>query len=250
MLPKDRFSTQANLYAQFRPTYPQELYDFIFQYVDKFENAWDCATGNGQVARILAQKFQQVEATDISQKQLDNAFQASNIHYQISQAEKTPFADATFDLITVGQAIHWFNFEAFYQEIKRIAKPNALLAFWGYGTLLIEEYPTLNQDFQHFYQEQIGSYWDGERGHIDQKYTTIPFPFESIPTPEFSMQYFWNFDQLEGYLNTWSSVQRYIQQNGSNPVTEFIQRCREKYTENLTFQVSFPIFLKAGKIEQ
>ncbi len=55
------------IYATFRPTYPKELYDFIFSYVKDFYIAWDAGTGNGQVARaIYPADLKKVIATDIS----------------------------------------------------------------------------------------------------------------------------------------------------------------------------------------
>src|SRR5258706_9304965 len=104
---KDLFSDHARQYAAFRPVYPMELYDFIFQYVTRFENAWDAGTGNGQVARVLGQSFKNVFATDISAKQIENAVQSENIFYSV-QWEQTSFPPQTFDLICVSQAIHWF----------------------------------------------------------------------------------------------------------------------------------------------
>ena len=101
---KDNFSTQADIYARYRPRYPQELFEFIFERTANRQNAWDCATGNGQSAKVLARYFEKVFATDISQKQIDNAAQAVNIHYSVQPAEETNFADNTFDLITVSQA--------------------------------------------------------------------------------------------------------------------------------------------------
>src|SRR3954470_6311391 len=106
---KDYFSNHAKIYAAFRPTYPEELYSFIFQHLEQRTTAWDCATGNGQVASYLAKHFDQVYATDISQQQLDNAILLPNISYTVSAAEKTSFPDQFFDLVTVGQALHWFN---------------------------------------------------------------------------------------------------------------------------------------------
>jgi hypothetical protein len=94
MSTKDYFSGQSKIYAAFRPTYPQELYQFIFQHLKNRSAAWDCATGNGQVARYLSEHFETVYATDISRQQIDNAFQANNIHYSVSKAEQTSFPDA------------------------------------------------------------------------------------------------------------------------------------------------------------
>jgi ubiquinone/menaquinone biosynthesis C-methylase UbiE len=118
---KDLFSKQAATYAQFRPTYPTRLFDFILQNVENKQIAWDCATGNGQAAKVLAEHFEQVFATDMSQKQIDNAAQADNIVYSVSKAEVTDFADNTFDLITVAQAVHWFDLEGIWGEFDRLS---------------------------------------------------------------------------------------------------------------------------------
>ncbi|MEM1119348.1 MAG: class I SAM-dependent methyltransferase, partial [Bacteroidota bacterium] len=150
----DNFSTQAQTYQKFRPVYPQAVYDLLFSLVKKREQAWDCGTGNGQVAKVLAEHFKMVRATDISDQQLKSAAQKSNIHYSNQRAESTNFPDQTFDLITVAQAIHWFDFAAFYQEVKRVLKPNSILAIFGYGLLRIEG---INDQLDYFYKDLIGS---------------------------------------------------------------------------------------------
>ena len=61
---KDRFSNHAKQYASFRPTYPTELYNFIFSHLDHFDIAWDAGTGNGQVAADIAKRFEKVLATE------------------------------------------------------------------------------------------------------------------------------------------------------------------------------------------
>jgi len=101
---KDLFSEQSKLYAQFRPTYPQELFDYILQFVEERKIARDCATGNGQAATVLAEHFEKVEASDISEAQISNAVKRENIEYHICPAEATPFSNDSFDLITVAQA--------------------------------------------------------------------------------------------------------------------------------------------------
>ena len=245
---KDNFSKQANLYAKFRPEYPSELYDFILQNVENKGIAWDCATGNGQAAKVLAQHFKEVYATDISQKQIDNAVKADNIVYSISSAEKTDFQDAAFDLISVAQAAHWFDFEKFYAEVKRVAKPNAMLAIWGYGTLRFHADSEIDKRMWDFYTNRVGQYWDFERSHIDKEYTSLPFPFQEIESPKFSMAYKWQRYEFEGYLNTWSAVQNCINTEGVNPVDDFMLDLNAYWGEFETKTVHFPLFLKMGKI--
>ena len=244
---KDKFSQQANIYAKFRPEYPSVLYDFILKNTENCEVVWDCATGNGQAAKVLAQYFEKVYATDISQKQIDNAAQADNIKYSISPAEKTPFEDNTFDLITVAQAAHWFDFDKFYAEVKRVAKPNATLAVWGYSMPQVQD-GKINQALQDFYKNETGPYWDFERCHIDAHYSTIPFPFEEIKTPQYQIKVEWNLAMLEGYLNSWSATQNFIKMNGYNPVDGFIVKMKTLWKEKEVKTTIFPVFLKLAKI--
>lgn len=242
----DNFSIQSKIYSKYRPVYPKTLYTSILDLVQHKQNVWDCGTGNGQVAVVLADHFQQVEATDISENQLKNAQLKENINYSLQRAESTSFQADHFDLITVGQAIHWFDFEAFYSEARRVGKTNSVLVIFGYGLLRIEG---INQEIDHFYTNIIGAYWNKERCYIDDAYATIPFPFEEIQDiPAFFIEDNWTLQQLEGYLNTWSSVQRFIKQEQFNPVSNFIAELKNKWPSG-TKKAKFPVFVKMGLIE-
>jgi ubiquinone/menaquinone biosynthesis C-methylase UbiE len=244
---KDNFSQQAATYANFRPSYPQILYDFILQHVDNQGVVWDCATGNGQAAKALAAHFKQVYATDMSAKQVENAVQKPNITYDIQPAEYTNFPPQYFDLITVAQAAHWFNFDKFYAEVRRVAKPQATIAIWGYGMSSLDN-PTVDALFQHFYKVITHPYWDKERAYVDAHYKTLPFPFQEIETPNFTIKMTWDLQAIEGYLNSWSAVQHFIRQEGYNPVDNFMTEIRQFWTENETQTVRFPVFLKLAKV--
>ncbi|TAF67012.1 MAG: class I SAM-dependent methyltransferase [Cytophagales bacterium] len=231
MQPKDNFSTQADLYARYRPNYPQELIDFLLHLTPKpYKAAWDCATGNGQVAQAIAPFFEHIYATDLSEKQLEHAPQQANVQYQVATAENAPhIPDHSCQLITVAQAIHWIDTTAFYKEAHRIATPNALLAIWGYGLHKIN--PQIDTIIQHFYTQIVGKYWDEERKHIDQAYSQIPFPYSQITTPEFFIEKHWDLHTLIGYLNTWSSTQKYIKIHQQNPI-EAIQKDLQNAWQN------------------
>lgn len=241
---KDNFSNQASIYAQFRPTYPKEVFDYLNSVVKDKKSVWDCATGNGQMARELSKTFEKVYATDISQKQLDNAFQAENIVYSIAKAEETQFVDDMFDLITVAQAIHWFDFEKFYVEVNRVAKSGAVLFVIGYSMPHFEG--KIDEILQDFYWNVTGPYWDAERKHLDNQYNSIPFPFEAIECPVFKNEYRWTLEMAEGYFNSWSSIQHYIKKNGVNPVNEVIDKLRAYWIGEQ--RVEFPLFAKVGRV--
>jgi ubiquinone/menaquinone biosynthesis C-methylase UbiE len=243
---KDYFSTQSKAYATFRPTYPDELYEFIFQHIPSKENAWDCATGNGQVAQKLAQHFRNVEATDISTKQLEHAIKKENIHYATGSAEKTAFSDHQFDLITVAQALHWFDREAFYKEVRRVCKPGGVLAVWGYSMLTID--PRIDKHVLDFYNNTVGPYWDSARRLVEDEYRSIEFPFEIIHTPSFAIKTEWTIDQLSGYFSSWSATQKFIKEKGYDPVVHFIQTIKRDW-EPTQRVVSFPLFTRIAIVK-
>jgi Methyltransferase domain len=205
-----------------------------------------CATGNGQVARDLALRFKRVFATDISEKQLANAACAENIHYSMA-GEETNFPDSSFDLITVAQAIHWLDISKFYNEANRVGKNDAVIAVWGYGLLSIR--PDIDKALQNFYFNIVGPYWDKERRFIDEHYETIPFPFKEIATPPFQFAVNWSLPEFQGYLSTWSSVQKYIHANRVNPVEDFIKEIRPLWKSEHQ-KINFPLFLRLGKISK
>ena len=246
MAKKDYFSGHSKTYAAFRPVYPEELYEFIFSHLKYRDKAWDCATGNGQAAQYLAKHFDKVYATDISQQQLDQAIRLNNIEYSVSPAESTVFPDHQFDLITVGQALHWFDREKFFEEATRVGKPGSLLAVWGYSLLYIES--RIDEIILNFYSQTVGTYWDDARRLVEQKYETIVFPFDEIPSPTFSIDVAWTLDHLRGYLESWSSTQKFIKENNHNPVPEVIAELGKYWNTGEVKQVSFPVFLRLGKL--
>jgi len=243
---KDNFSTHSAQYLKFRPTYPNELYQFLLSLTETKDAAWDCGTGNGQVALELAKYFREVHATDISEKQIQHAVQRNNIFYKVEAAEKTSFPDKSFDLIIVAQAIHWFDFDAFYEEVERVVKPGGIFAVIGYALLNIDE--NTDKIIRKFHDEIVGPFWDPERKYVDECYQTIPFPFKEIDAPQLYNIYEWKLEQLVGYLNTWSAVQHYIKAEKQNPVDLIYNELARSWEKNTIKTVRFPILLRTGKL--
>lgn len=243
---KDYFSGHSKVYAAFRPTYPTALYDFVLSPVGKKDRAWDCGTGNGQVAHVLAAHFTKVDATDISAQQLENATVAENISYNVSPAEKTNFPDHTFDLITVGQALHWFDRDAFYTEVKRVGKSGATIAVWGYATLSISI--ELDEIIGDFYENIVGQYWDNARRLVEEEYRSIEFPFQNVKRGKFAIEVDWTPQQLAGYFESWSATQKYIKVHGNNPVPDVMSRLTKLWGEGEARRIKFPVFVITGLV--
>jgi SAM-dependent methyltransferase len=238
---KDLFSGISGQYAKFRPEYPKEVFDFIFKIVEQRSIALDCGTGNGQLAAQLAAGFDKVFAIDISSSQIENGVRKPNIEYSIQPAERMTFPDHYFDLVTVGQAIHWFDLEKFYNEVKRILKPGGFIFVIGYGRLSVDQ--EVDAVIDELYTSTLKGYWEKERKYIDENYLTIPFPFKELTTPEFCMKHTWNMRGLLGYLRTWSAVRKYIATSGLDPVDKVASLLSHRTNE---FTVTFPVLIRAG----
>jgi SAM-dependent methyltransferase len=212
----DHFSTVAADYRAFRPKYPHELFEFLAEASPGRNLAWDCGTGSGQAAVALAPHFAKVFASDASEKQLANAEPHPNVEYMVAPAENCPLPDASVDLVTVAQAIHWFDFDRFYAEVRRVSKPGGLLAAWTYDIHTIS--PEIDPVMERFLTTFIRPYWPPQRAYADAGYRTLPFPFPEVGRPGFKMVAKWNMHHLLGYINTWSAVRNYEQQHGMNPM--------------------------------
>ena len=213
---EDHFSGQSEQYAQYRPKYPDEIYAYLASIAPGHSLAWDCGTGNGQAAIGLAKHFDRVHATDASAEQISRAYPHHQVDYRVESAEHVSLNASNVDLVTVAVAIHWFNFDEFYREVKRVLKPDGILAAWTYN--LTEISPEIDQLIHHYYSDIVGEYWPERIRYLEERYETIPFPFEEIAPPSFAMKINWNLMQLAGFLDSWSATQRYKAQMGHHPL--------------------------------
>lgn len=243
---KDHFSGHAAGYARSRPGYPPELFAWLSARCRQHHLAWDCATGNGQAAVALADYFETVIGTDASSAQIGNAQHCENVEYRIVAAEESGLGDASCDLVTVGQALHWFDQQRFHAEVRRVAKPGALLAAWGYHLSRVA--PPIDRVIDVFDQQIVGSYWPAERRHIDARYADLPFPFEPVAFPVFDMQLEWTRAQFLAYIGTWSSVQRYRQEKGHDPLVWLENELAPFWRVDEVRRVSWPLFGLAGHV--
>ena len=240
------FSQQADAYRAGRPTYDPAFFAWLAQVAPSTDRAWDCGCGSGQASLDLARHFQQVVATDINAKQLEQAPREANIDYRCEPAESTSLQPVSVDLTLVAQALHWFDVERFYAEVRRVSRPSALLAVVSYNLLNIDE--RLDALIRHLYHDLVGPYWAPERKHVETGYETIPFPFERVETPLFALEAQWSFQRLVDYLYSWSAVASYRQTTGQDPVEALRGELQAAWGEVETRQVSWPLTIRLGRV--
>ena len=245
----DHFAPVASHYADNRPTYPAELFVWLADQCKTHTLAWDCGAGNGQASTELAHYFKRVVATDASEAQISQAMPHPAIEYRVAAAENSGLANGCADLVVVAQALHWFDLEHFYAEVKRVLKSDGLLAAWSYGVLSVEG-GDVNAIVQGFYHDEVGAYWPPERRHVETAYSEIDFPFHRLAAPMFSMKVCWNLGQLLGYFRSWSATAGFIKANGFDPV----QRIEAKLLtcwgdEKQTRTIEWPLAMLLGRVD-
>lgn len=247
LLAKDYFSDRSALYATFRPVYPDNLFDYLASLPSRRVVALDCGTGNGQAAAGLAPRFERVIAIDGSLEQLQHAIAAPNVTYRHAPAEKSGLSDRSVDLVTVAQALHWFDVDEFFKEVRRVLAPGGVVAAWGYGDPVLAE-PALQSVVHAFNRGTLEAYWPPERSLLLAAYRTIDFPFDEIAAPPFVLEHTWTLRQLTGLMRTWSATSRFVAERGGDPVEEVEATLRRVWGDaETTHVVRWPLYLRVGR---
>jgi ubiquinone/menaquinone biosynthesis C-methylase UbiE len=237
---QDHFSKVSKEYKDGRITYPKELYSYLIGLCDERDCSWDCATGSGQAANDLSEHFSRVIATDISDALLSKAKERENIEFRNATAEESGVPSGSVDLVTIAQAIHWFDQEAFWGEVKRVLKPNGILAYWGYV------WPEVNDEIDSLlakFKDYIASYWPERSSYLHKEYSEIIAPLKRINNPDFRITEFWSASQYLMHLSSWSGTRYHREASSSNPVSEIKNELNALWGDELR-KVEWPLILQ------
>ncbi len=243
----DHFSPLAAVYARHRPTYPEALFDWLAAVAPARRRAWDVATGNGQAAVPLAQRFLEVVASDGSLDQLASARRGPGVRYVAATSEASPLAAGSVDCVTVGQALHWFDLHRFYSEVRRVLRPRGVLVAWTYDVLQVT--PQVDAALEWFNRELVARCWPPERRHVETGYRDLPFPFARLEAPPLEMSARWSTTDLLGYLSSWSAVGRYRAVMGEDPIELLRGRLEAAWGVEPRREVRWPLTVVAGRAD-
>lgn len=125
---EEKFSGKADSYDKYRPSYPKSLIDWLYEKTEAKAVA-DIGAGTGKFTVLLSEKNWKITAVEPNSDML-NKLKINAPFAEIIQAsaERTKLPDNSVNLITVAQAFHWFDENAFRKECRRILTPNGRLA--------------------------------------------------------------------------------------------------------------------------
>lgn len=216
------FTKQASTYALGRAIYPASLFKFLASLTPSHSLAWDVGTGNGQAAIKLADHYAKVIATDASEQQIHHATLHPNItyaviHHQMAEQHVKPLvADGSVDLVVCAQALHWFDLDTFYGQVRRVLRnPGGVIAAWSYGYPSVT--PAVDAVLSSF-NDRISHDWAPQIQYIKEGYKTMPFPFAPVvsskltTTGPFPIECAKEATLVEymSHLRSWSAVQKAI----------------------------------------
>ncbi|XP_010246243.1 PREDICTED: putative methyltransferase DDB_G0268948 [Nelumbo nucifera] len=257
----DLFNVQAKQYSETRPSYPPELFQFISSKTPSHNLAWDVGTGSGQSAKSLAGIYKNVVATDTSQEQLAFASKLPNIRYQqtlpimsIDEVEQQVARQASVDVVTVAQALHWIDLPNFYQQVNWVLKrPHGVIAVWCYIEPEVSD--SVDDVFWRVYRES-GPYWAPARKLVDDKYQSIHFPFEPVEGTDhtgpfkFESNQSMNLDIYLTYIRSWSAYQTARKAGVELLREDVIEDFKRAWGDDGRSEkvVRFPVYLRMGKV--
>lgn len=143
----------------------------------------------------------------------------------MASAEASGLDAASADLLTVAQALHWFDIPAFFAEAIRVLKPGGVLAIWSYHRARVN--PECDRFLESILAE-VEAFWPPERALVENRYRDIVLPVPDIDAPPFDMTTSWHAENMLDYVRTWSASQRYLAAKGTDPAAGFaseLQKC-------------------------
>ncbi len=239
------FEAGGAAYAASRPSYPPALAETLAGLVERKALAVDVGCGSGQLSVLLAGHFDEVIGLDPSESQLSGAVAHPRVRYQCSPAEALPVEDGSADLITAAQAAHWFDRPRFYDEVRRIAAPGAVLALITYNNAELDR-PDILDPIMALYHA-LDPWWRPEREDVETGYARFDFPFEEFAVDGGVIERDWEFAAMRAYLETWSALRAAREAGQGAMIEDHLARAQSAWGGEIR-RVTWPITVRAGRI--
>jgi len=243
------FGRHAAAYVRHRPTYPDALFDWIAAAAPARGLAVDVATGGGQAALALAERFDRVIAIDQSPELLATVPAHSRLTTVAGPAEGldvSALAPGGADVVMVAQALHWFATDSFWERVRVTTRHGGLFVAVGYAWFTVA--PEIDAVLGAFV-EALAPHWSQRNRLLFDGYRTLAIPFEEIEAPSFALTVTWRRAELLAYLGTWSAVTA-LQSAGHDVLAELGPRLAAAWPDDAPRSITMPLCLRAFRVDR
>ena len=246
MAHENHFTQGGAVYALSRPTYPLSLAVELADLCETKQHAVDIGCGTGQLSVLLASQFDLVTALDPSASQIASAETHPKVRYGVKSAEDTGLEDCSADLIVAAQAAHWFDLDRYYAEVRRILRPNGVMALISYGVPILKG--DIGKRFDQFYWQDIYHFWPEGRKHVEREYKDLYFPFDEFNLKPIAIERDWTRDQFWNYIETWSAKRKAEEAGELKLFDQYADELKDTWLDEETHKVIWPITARIARI--
>ena len=260
-------SNLAHNYSKYRPTYPQQLWEKIFDFTNKHgaDNnlVLDLACGSGQSTFELCGRYQRVVGVDISPAQLECAEEKAkqlglqdDVEFVLASASKLPIQHESVDLLTCATAWHWLDPSTVFPEIDRVLKRPGVLAVYGYCTPIVRHYEHCNKIIDSFLSTKClwedGGPYGNTREVCESHYKNIMLPYPLVEKHEIEEESVMSLEGIRGMFESLHSYEAYCREHPDNTGLEDMVIAMKKELHNgkmesklseVTFTAAIPFFM-------
>jgi len=190
-----KFTGKVDYFAKFRPAYPEQIIGLLERKIDfdSSKDIADIACGTGILSRLFLTNGNLVFGVEPNEEmRLKSEKDLSKFLNFISvsgTAENTALADKSVDIITVGQAFHYFDLKVIKKEFKRILRKDGyVIIVWNERKNSTQFMKDLNNILKSLNQE----YEEAEKNLIDKKLLNTFYNEENLESGSFP-----NFQTLD-----------------------------------------------------
>ena len=248
----ERFSSRVENYIKYRPSYPAAVLELLSSRCGLGAGSVvaDVGSGTGILTELLLETGAAVFAVEPNLAMREAAERNLNDYGRFRSidgtAEATTLAQSSVDLITASQAFHWFDHPRFFDEVRRIARPGAVVAVWCYGIDRIT--PEIDAVVDELYTGYLGTSWEPERRLVENLYRGVAFPFDELAPPRFEMEARWRLEHLVGYIETWSALGTYRKTHADDPMQVIVPKLERVWGDAGERLVTWPVGMRAGRV--
>lgn len=202
-------------YKESRPTIPPGMVAEIVEYANKTVRCQeglcvDVGCGPGQSTECFSPHFKAVLGTDISETQIDIAratCTANNVTFQVAQAESLPVEAGSVALVSTVNALHWFHWDAFFAEVRRVLCDGGVFCPSLYRLRAVAE-PGLEDCLEEFRREEFKGYTTPQHDFWTYGYDYTEVPFNDAQKRDFVVKEITTLSAVMALVRTWSFVIR------------------------------------------